>query len=55
MENKIKDELDLNGAVGIKLHKCMTSNMEDNMIVINNEDGTRKVIIKENGNWRVLK
>lgn len=55
MENKIQDKLDLNGVVGIKLHKGMISNIEDNMIVINNEDGTRKVIIEEDGNWRVVK
>ena len=55
-DNKIQDELNLNGVVGIKLHKGMAHNIEDNMIVINNEDGTRIVIIKnEDGNWRVFK
>lgn len=55
MENKIQNELVLNGVVNIKLHKGMINNIEDNMIVINNEDGTKIVIIKEHGNWRVLK
>lgn len=35
-----------------KNYKLVKAN--DDIIVLNNEDGTKIVIIKENGNWRVL-
>lgn len=41
-----QNELILNGVVNTDLA---------DVIVLNNEDGTKIVIIKENGNWRVLK
>ena len=55
MENKIQDELVLNGVVNINLAKGMIYNIEDNVFIISNEDGTKIIIIKEHGNWRVLK